>query len=393
MQNYFKVFISFIALLFVAHGCTLAPPDNTPIDPTITISADSVQLFAGGDTVTIRVTVTPTPTSQLVWISDNEEVATVFYGIITSGKAGVATVTATCDDLQASCVVTVINQENEDFPPIGEYEYVWSDEFDGNTLNAGHWNIEVNGDGGGNRELQYYRAENVSVGAEPATGNSCLILTAKKENFSGKTATSGRITSRSAVTFTHGLIEARIKLPYTANGLWPAFWLMGNDYSQVGWPACGEIDILEMGNVNGIRNNTQDRYFNGACHWGQSWNGGAYPNYANAVTNSYSVQGDFHTFRLYWDDARFAMYLDQDVYPNATPYFEMAIADASSENSPGQYFHKPVFILFNLAVGGNFTNIWDIDGVTALNDGQREMYVDYVRIYQKGVAGEAFWKK
>src|SRR5690606_33820583 len=92
--------------------------------------------------------------------------------------------------------------------------------------------------------------------------------TAKKETFGGKPATSGRINSVGKKYFKHGKVEASIKLPKTANGLWPAFWMMGNDYPTVGWPACGEIDILEMGHSKGITNKTQDRFFNGALHWG-----------------------------------------------------------------------------------------------------------------------------
>ncbi len=270
------------------------------------------------------------------------------------------------------------------------YRLVWADYFNGNSLNTDNWNIEVNGDGGGNGELQYYRAENVSVGKEPVSGKGCLILTAKKENYNGKTATSGRITTQNKVYFTHGKIEASIKFPHTANGLWPAFWLMGNDIAQVSWPRCGEIDVVEMGHVSGINNGTQDRYFNGACHWGFYDSNNTYPNYAQHKTNAYGMQDDFHLFTLYWDENELKMYLDQDKYPEAEPYFQMAISDRNGDWATGNYFHKPFFVLFNLAVGGSFPQIWDINAVTALAGGDACMYIDFVKVYQQGDADDTF---
>ena len=275
---------------------------------------------------------------------------------------------------------------------IDGYHLVWQDLFDAEELNPMRWDIEVNGNGGGNSELQYYtdRPENVRLG-EDGKGNHCLILTARRENYAGKSFTSGRLTTKNRIAFTHGKIEASIMLPKTANGLWPAFWMMGNDFDQVGWPACGEIDILEMGNAEGIRNNTQERFFNGACHWGKGW-----PNasYAKSSTKNYSLQdGEYHLYTMIWDENKIKMYVDLDKMPVQNPYFSMDIPANEPENewSPGNYFHKDCFVLFNLAVGGNFPGIWDPKLITALNDenGQEaSMYVNYLRIYQKGEPGE-----
>lgn len=277
---------------------------------------------------------------------------------------------------------------------INGYKIVWEDKFDSGTLDeAKRWSVEVNGNGGGNSELQYYRRENISVGTEPVSGASCLIITAKKENFLNKTCTSGRLTTQNKMTVKYGKIEARIKLPKTANGLWPAFWTLGADIPTVGWPKCGEIDILEMGNSNGIKNGTQETYFNGACHWGESWNNGSYPNYARATTNPYSLQDDFHLYTLIWDENAIKMYLDLDKYPNNSPYFEMTINGQDVVGNPRRYFHKPNFVILNLAIGGNFPQIWDINKITALNSGDAKMYVDFVRVYQKGVAGEELTSK
>jgi beta-glucanase (GH16 family) len=281
---------------------------------------------------------------------------------------------------------------------IDGYTLIWTDEFNGSELDRKVWNVEVNGNGGGNNELQYYadRPENISMGVHPETGEHCVILTAKKEDYNGKFCTSGRINTKEKLAFMHGMIEARINIPFTANGLWPAFWMMGNDYNQTGWPGCGEIDIMEMGNRDGISRGTQDRYFSGWYHWGQGYNGGSYPNTGKNKTSRYSIQGTFHTFRMYWDENNIRMYLDKDLYPLVQPYSSLSISDAGVPDSPGIYFHKPFFILFNLAVGGNFMGICDISGVTALNKGNGyavNYYIDYVRIYQRGMQNEVFWKK
>ncbi len=274
-----------------------------------------------------------------------------------------------------------------------DYQLVWEDNFDGNTLNTNNWVVEVNGNGGGNNELQYYRSENVSVGIEPVTGANCLILTAKKENYLGKVCTSGRLNTLGKVSFKYGKIVARIKLPKTANGLWPAFWMMGQDYPQVGWPKCGEIDILEMGNANGISRGTQERYFNSWFHWGESWNGGAYPNWGKDYTHPTGIQDGFYLFTLIWDENTVKTYFGTDEEPMKVQLVEMGIKGADVAGNVGRYFHKRFFVIFNLAIGGNFTGITgnsNISKITALDAGDAKMYVDYVRVYQKGDANEEY---
>lgn len=270
------------------------------------------------------------------------------------------------------------------------YSLVWSDDFNGTALDTDMWNVEVNGNGGGNNELQYYRAENVSIGHDPSGIESCLVLTAKREDFSGKIFTSGRVNTKGRMDVTHGKIEARIRLPRTANGLWPAFWMMG---SQAEWPMSGEIDIVEMGSANGISTGMQSRLFNGACHWGPSSANAM--NYAQESTNSTSLQDDFHLFTLIWDTEYVRMYLDLDKFPNSAPYYEMYIPieipeDQDPMTHPSAYLHKPAHILFNLAVGGLFTGILDPGGITAISSSgnlEAGMYVDYVRVYHKNTPG------
>lgn len=277
-------------------------------------------------------------------------------------------------------VVTPLPGENGTGEKDG-YQLVWADYFNQPDLDTRCWTIEVNGDGGGNNELQYYtdRTDNVHMGIEPESGRHCLILTAKKEEYNGKHFTSGRLISKDKVYFTHGKVEALIYLPYTANGLWPAFWMMGNDITQVGWPKCGETDILEMGHGNGITNGKQDRYFNGASHWGTRWDD--HRQHAQDYTNHYSMQGGFHLYTCYWDEQSMRMYLDHDQFPDVEPYYAINISQGTD---PADYFHKPNFILFNLAVGGNFPGIWKPELITALaEDDSRNMYIDYVKVYQQ----------
>ena len=258
------------------------------------------------------------------------------------------------------------------FVPEG-YRLFWSDEFEGTSLNSANWTCEIGrgSNGWGNSELQYYtdRPENIAV------RDGKLVITARKESYQGAEATSARLITLGKVFFKYGYITASIKLPKTADGLWPAFWMMGNDFRSKGWPNCGETDILEMGHANGIKKGTQEKFLNGACHWGQP--GHAY--YSYDFTNSDSVQdGKFHTFTCIWTERQIAMYIDLDTNPDAKPYFKMDLKDFGDDE-----FRKDNFILFNLAVGGNFPAIWDIGQITALDNGPAEMEIDYVRVFQK----------
>lgn len=262
--------------------------------------------------------------------------------------------------------------EQKMFVPEG-YELIWSDEFEGDSLDAAFWTPEIGRghDGWGNNELQYYtgRKENVDV------RDGSLVITARREEFEGAPVTSARLITLGKVEFLYGYVVASIKLPKTADGLWPAFWMMGSDIRQLGWPNCGETDILEMGHSNGIKAGTQESFLNGACHWGVPH----HQYYAHDITNAYSVQdGEFHTYTCIWDEEYIRMYIDLETYPEAIPYFEMKIEDFGNDE-----FRKENFLLLNLAVGGNFPGIWDIDGVTALSEGPAEMEIDYIRVFQK----------
>lgn len=299
--------------------------------------------------------------------------------------------------LAAAVMPTTAGAQAIDTAPSG-YSLIWSDEFNADALDETNWNIEVNGNGGGNQELQYYRRENVSMGTDPKSGEKCLVLTARRENFGGRSFTSGRITTQNKAAFKHGMIQARIKFPKTANGLWPAYWMMGNDMNKYGWPRCGEMDIVEMGHFNGINNGTQDRYFGGTLHYGPDATNEHHQQLSqdylapedNPVTND-----EYHIITVEWDDNNLYMYYDLEGYTAAKKrqarYFSTSISYSDEEMSPGHYFQKPFFFLFNLAVGGWYTNIFDPALITALpNEGdEAKMYVDWVRVYQSDSDEEA----
>ena len=295
-----------------------------------------------------------------------------------------------------------------------EWELVWSDEFDGTELNTAYWNIEDNARGGGNAELQYYSPNNVSIERHPVSGENCLVLSARREDYRNRPCTSARLNTQDKMTVCYGKIEARIAFPHTADGLWPAFWMLGNNLAtnlgdnddvdrqaaqlakegRVVWPKCGEIDICEMGHHTGIENGTQDRYFNGAVHWGESFNNGAYPNVGGFYTADYPVQGDFHLFTLVWTEDSIAMYLDSITQP----YFQLSLRNKEI-NEPGHYFNHPFYLVLNLSVGGFFPGMPaeekypllitaddpSFQRVTALPaDGTPvKMYVDYIRVYKQ----------
>ena len=296
-----------------------------------------------------------------------------------------------------------------------EWQLVWSDEFNGKQVDTASWNIEDNARGGGNAELQYYSPNNVSIERHPVSGERCLVLTARREDYRSRPCTSARLNTQDKVTLEYGKVEARIAFPHTANGLWPAFWMLGNNMAtnlsasdsvdtqaavlekqgRVVWPKRGEIDICEMGHADGIKAGTQDRLFNGACHWGESFNNGAHPNFGQFFTADYPVQGDFHLFTLIWTEDTIAMYFDQDRNPEVLPYFQMSLRDKGI-NQPGHYFNHPFHLVLNLSVGGFFPEMPaaekypalitaddpSFQRVTALpSDGTPvKMYVDYIRI-------------
>lgn len=238
------------------------------------------------------------------------------------------------------------------------------DDFD--SFDNDVWTKETHEAGWTNQELQSYDEEHVSVGTD--NGKSVLILTAERR---GNQIISGRINSKGKKSFKYGKIEASIKIPKTANGLWPAFWMMGDNDDH--WPTCGEIDIMEMGDQSGIASATTETQFNTAIHYGTDNKAGHRQEYHSAnVANS--LQDDkYHTYSLDWNENTLKVSVDG---------IEFHSFDIGKMSGRHEYFQHDYFILFNLAVGGAFTGIYDIDDITALKDGDKvSMYIDWVKVY------------
>ena len=202
--------------------------------------------------------------------------------------------------------------------------------------------------------------------------------------------TSGRVNTLNKFSFRYGRIDVSARLPQTANGLWPAIWLMGDDIETVGWPRCSEIDIVEMGSREGSNAAVQDRFLTRGAHWGPLLTGNDHPNYMLNDTYHKSLQDDFHLYTLVWDERVIQIYIDPELDDNLNlksgnaPSYEILINVYDGDWPVGDYFHKPDFIIMNLAAGGNFPKIFEIDRITALHAGngyEASMYVDFVRVF------------
>lgn len=246
----------------------------------------------------------------------------------------------------------------EDGPTGDEAEVIFLDDF--NSFDNSVWTKETHETGWTNEELQAYRPSQVSVGKDG--DKTVLMLTAERRD--GKIV-SGRVNSKGKKSFGYGKVEASIRLPETADGLWPAFWMMGDNNRE--WPACGEIDIMEMGDAEGIKSGTSQRRVNTALHFGPDAAGHLQEYFAGNARNNLQ-DGQYHTYGIHWNAAEITVYVDGDLFKR----FDI------KEN---RYFQDDFYLLFNLAVGGLFTGITDPAGITALAEGEKAvMYVDWVKI-------------
>jgi len=256
--------------------------------------------------------------------------------------------------------------------PTGPWQLVWSDEFDGPALqppDTSRWTYDVGGSGWGNNQLEYdtARPENVSL-----DGNGHLAIVALKETYQGTDGvtrgfTSARIKTQGLATWTYGRFVASIKLP-AGQGLWPAFWLLGNDFTTVGWPACGEIDVME--------------YKGQDTHWVQGT--GHVPRPSGGGTEDVAIYGDsslpdtgpgfdgaFHVFAIDWDPGVIRWEVDGNVY--------FTVDRTRLPAGTTWVFDHPFFVILNLAVGGDWVGA--PGGTTPF---PATMLVDYVRVYARG---------
>lgn len=303
--------------------------------------------------------------SQLVWASANPAVASVDQnGLVTGVNDGRTTITATCDEGEAQCVVTVI-QPGGSYR--GEYVLVWSDEFEGTALDTTQWNIEVTGGGGGNGEKQYYTARSENLRVEDGS----LVIEARKENYLGKEYTSARINTKGKNQFAYCKAEARIWLP-SGRGTWPAFWMLG---TKSGWPSCGEIDIMEH-----VGSNPTMVSF--AVHT-QAKNGLLGNNWHSQLTGV-EVEGSWHVYGLEWLEyyqyGRDVLRFYVDGKESATIMEPTDTRDIEQWPFFNQSdYNNKFYIILNLALGGSMGGSIDNDIFAS----PILMKVDWVRVYEK----------
>ena len=244
---------------------------------------------------------------------------------------------------------------------------VWSDEFDGpagSSFDPAKWVAEVGGSGWGNQEREYYttRPENIAL-----DGNGHLVFTARAEPaptnlscwYGSCRYTSARIKTKGLFSQTYGRFEARIRIP-RGQGLWPAFWMLGDNIDAVGWPRSGEIDIME--NIG-----REPNVVHGTLH-GPGYSGGAGIG-APYTLASGAFADEFHSYAVEWTPGLVAWFVDD------TKYFQTTQANIPSGAT--WVFDHPFFLLLNVAVGGAWPN--DPDATTTF---PQQMMVDYVRVYK-----------
>ena len=227
---------------------------------------------------------------------------------------------------------------------------VWSDEFDTpGSPDPAKWGFDLGtGDNGwGNNELEYYTNRQ----ANAIISNGTLKIIALKETYNGSAYTSARLLSNNLYSFKYGKIDVRAKLP-ASTGTWPAIWMLGNNIATAGWPACGEIDIMEQ-------NGQEKSKIYGTMHYptevGQYGDG--------STTTVATATSAFHIYTALWTPSSIQLSIDGVVY------YTLA-------NKPGLPFNQPFFIILNVAMGGNLGGTVDPAFTTDT------MEVDYVHVFQ-----------
>ena len=234
---------------------------------------------------------------------------------------------------------------------------VWRDEFSGDTINPDNWVFETGtgNNGWGNHELQYYLRDNAFLFQD------VLVIEAREEPYLGSAYTSARLKTQGKQSFKYGRIDIRAVTPET-QGLWPALWMLGTNISQIGWPACGEIDIMEL------RGQQPNRVL-GTVHYGASTAQHQFTGSSLLLPPGEKFSNTFHVFSLVWEE-NVLKWLVDDV-----EYFQFTVNDTGGAPYP---FNRPFFFVMNVAVGGDF--LGDPDASTQF---PQRMLVDYIRVFQK----------
>jgi beta-glucanase (GH16 family) len=246
--------------------------------------------------------------------------------------------------------------------PVTQWNIVWSDEFNGTSIDTSKWAFETgNNNGWGNSEREYYtgRTNNAYV------SNGILHIVARQESTNGFSYTSARMKTENLYTTTYGRVEWRAKLP-AGVGMWPALWMLGANIGPVGWPGCGEIDVVET-------KGTAPATVQSSLHSGSDETGTYIFSGGDSSTN-------FHNYLLDWEPNSISFSVDGHLYETQTSW-GTSISGATYPTP----FNAPFFILMNLAVGGNYVGNPSISAINAGTIFPAEVQVDYVRVYERTV--------
>jgi beta-glucanase (GH16 family) len=276
----------------------------------------------------------------------------------------------------------------------GQWQLVWQDEFDGNSLDTTKWSFEVDCWGGGNAELQCYTARPQNTFVQ----NGVLTLKAIQERYTGtqtgctradgctntKDYTSSRIRTvyDPKGSWLYGRMEMSAKLP-DAKHLWPAFWMLPTDYKYGSWAASGEIDIMEYRGQ--VKNKVE-----GTLHFGGVWPNNVYQG-SGPITFPNDLSTAFHVYAVEWEKNEVRWYVDQTMYHKMT--LERSFYSGKGANpytANGQPFEQRFHILLNLAIGGGFFPAGTY-GTLSAQDAQQwvnpSYQIDYIRVYQRNGTG------
>jgi len=230
---------------------------------------------------------------------------------------------------------------------------VWSDEFNGDAIDPSHWTYDLGASGWGNQELQNYTSS--SENSYVANGN--LMIVAKDE---GNQYTSARMKSIGLQEFQYGRIDVRAVLPF-GQGIWPAIWMLGANFPTAGWPACGEIDIMEL-------IGSQPNIVHGTVHFGANWQQHTYTGDGTSIPFGQTFADEFHVFSIDWDENGITWLLDD------VPFYSVDNDVTGSQPYP---FDNPFFFILNVAVGGQWPGY-----PNATTTFPQFMAIDYVRVFQ-----------
>ncbi len=389
--------MQFLIGLFIIAACGDKGATITPVEPTPSVSISSVALFEGNDKTTFPFKVSLSAAiAKDVTVNFTTKDNTATGGKDYTTKSGTVTILAKTTEATIEIVVlgdtikqtdkqfevvlsnpvnatiststgigTIRNDDTYLFVPddgyttpetYAGYEKLWNDEFSGAALDATIWTRETGGGGWGNNELQFYtdRTDNAFV----RSGN--LVIEAKQEVFGGRNYTSARLITKGKKEFAFGRVDIRAKLP-KGKGVWPALWMLGKNIDQVKWPNCGELDIMEV--IGSIPNRVHS-----TVHYGQQGSSTSIQKTGTYTLPSGDFSDKFNVFSLIWTAD------NMEILVNDISFFKTNRTTIGSIYP----FNDPFFMLFNVAVGGNWPGSPDATTVFP-----QQMIVDYVRVFKK----------